>query len=45
MELGDEMGTVRVNCAEPQLSVTPGQTAVFYQGEVVVGAGTISSAF
>ncbi|MCX5794479.1 MAG: tRNA 2-thiouridine(34) synthase MnmA [Elusimicrobia bacterium] len=41
---GDEPGTIQVDCAEPQLSVTPGQTAVFYQGEVVVGAGTISSA-
>ena len=41
---GDAPGTVQVGCAEPQLSVTPGQTAVFYQGEVVVGAGTISSA-
>ncbi len=39
---GDELGTVQVDCTEPQLSVTPGQTAVFYQGEVVISAGTIS---
>jgi tRNA-specific 2-thiouridylase len=41
---GDEPGAVQVDCAEPQLAVTPGQTAVFYQGEVVAGAGTIASA-
>ncbi len=27
---------------EPQLSITPGQTVVFYDGETVVGAGTIA---
>lgn len=26
---------------EPQLAITPGQTVVFYDGEVVLGAGTI----
>ncbi|MFA6003202.1 MAG: tRNA 2-thiouridine(34) synthase MnmA [Elusimicrobiota bacterium] len=35
---------LRVDCADPQLSVTPGQTAVFYDGEYVVGAGTIDIA-
>jgi tRNA-specific 2-thiouridylase len=39
---GDEPGTVRVDCSEPQLSVTPGQTAVFYRADVVLGAGTIA---
>lgn len=31
-----------VEFEEPQLSVTPGQTAVFYDGDEVVGAGIIS---
>jgi len=39
---GDEPGTVHIDCAEPQLSVTPGQTAVFFQGDVLLGAGTIT---
>lgn len=32
---------VRLEFAEPQRAVTPGQAAVFYQGELVLGGGTI----
>jgi tRNA-specific 2-thiouridylase len=34
-------GHVQVTLKEPQSAVTPGQTAVFYRDEVVVGAGII----
>ncbi|PJG85588.1 tRNA 2-thiouridine(34) synthase MnmA [Conservatibacter flavescens] len=33
--------TVEVRFAEPQIAVTPGQSAVFYQGEVCLGGGII----
>jgi tRNA U34 2-thiouridine synthase MnmA/TrmU len=32
---------VRVHLDSPQLSITPGQTAVFYQNDRVVGGGII----
>ena len=32
---------VHVKFKQPQLSITPGQTVVFYQGDAVVGGGTI----
>ena len=38
-----EDGRVRVEFDTPQRSVTPGQAAVFYQGELVAGGGTIVS--
>jgi tRNA-specific 2-thiouridylase len=34
--------TIRVEFEEPQRALTPGQAAVFYDGDVVVGGGTIS---
>jgi tRNA-specific 2-thiouridylase len=37
-------GRVRVRFEEPQRAITPGQAAVFYAGEVLLGGGWISSA-
>jgi tRNA-specific 2-thiouridylase len=34
---------VRAEFAEPQRAVTPGQAAVFYDGDVVIGGGTINA--
>jgi tRNA-specific 2-thiouridylase len=34
-------GSVHVKFKEPQLSVTPGQAAVFYENDIVVGGGII----
>jgi len=39
-----EGGRVRVTFAEPQRAVTPGQSVVFYDGDVVVGGGLIDEA-
>ena len=38
---GDEL--VQVRFEVPERAVTPGQAAVFYQGELVVGGGTITA--
>ena len=40
---GPAAGLVEVKLDEPQLAVTPGQAAVFYQGDVVVGGGWIAT--
>ena len=37
----DDSGMVRVTFDEPQRAITPGQAAVFYDGETVLGGGTI----
>jgi tRNA-specific 2-thiouridylase len=37
----DGVGRVRVRFDEPQRAVTPGQAAVFYDGDEVVGGGWI----
>ncbi len=37
-------GTVHVRFARPQKAVTPGQAVVFYQGDELVGGGTIAVA-
>jgi tRNA-specific 2-thiouridylase len=36
-----EGGRVRVQFAQPQIAVTPGQAAVFFDGETVLGGGWI----
>ena len=36
-------GKVRVKFKQPQWAITPGQAAVFYNGDTVVGGGTICS--
>jgi tRNA-specific 2-thiouridylase len=33
--------TIRIDFEKPQRSITPGQAAVFYDGDIVVGGGTI----
>ena len=35
-------GRIRVEFAEPQRALTPGQTVVLYDGDLVIGSGTIT---
>jgi len=32
---------VNVKFKEPQMAITPGQAVVFYDGDIVLGGGTI----
>lgn len=41
----DELGNLHVKMLEPVRAVTPGQAAVFYDGEVCLGGGIINTAF
>ncbi len=38
----EENGTVRVTFDEPQRAITPGQAVVLYDGDLVIGGGTIT---
>lgn len=38
----EENGFARVEFAEPQRAITPGQAVVLYDGEMVIGGGTIT---
>ena len=40
----EENGFARVEFDDPQRAVTPGQAVVLYDGDVVVGGGTITEA-
>ena len=38
----EENGYTRVEFDEPQRAITPGQAVVLYDGDVVIGGGTIT---
>ncbi|MDR2601496.1 MAG: tRNA 2-thiouridine(34) synthase MnmA [Spirochaetaceae bacterium] len=39
----EDMNTIRINFDEPQMAVAPGQAAVFYDGDVVVGGAEVTA--
>ncbi|MET4578054.1 tRNA 2-thiouridine(34) synthase MnmA [Ottowia thiooxydans] len=43
LSMGDSPGAFRLSFAEPQWAVTPGQSAVLYDGDVCLGGGVIAS--
>ena len=44
LSAGDAAGSFRLRFAEPQWAVTPGQSAVLYDGELCLGGGVIAAA-
>ncbi|WP_170007770.1 tRNA 2-thiouridine(34) synthase MnmA [Bacillus fonticola] len=43
--LGDKVGTIVVTFDEPSRAVTPGQSVVFYDGDVCLGGATIDTLY
>ena len=41
-QISQEKDKVKVVFDEPQKSITPGQSAVFYDGDIVIGGGKIN---
>ena len=41
----EENGQAKVVFEQPQRAITPGQTVVLYQGDMVVGGGTITQTY
>jgi len=37
----EDRGKVRIKFSQPQMAITSGQSAVFYDGDVVLGGGII----
>jgi tRNA-specific 2-thiouridylase len=44
LEVSSDGGTINLSFPEAQWAVTPGQSAVLYDGEVCLGGGVIESA-